>query len=123
MKVKSKAPVIMDTNALIMQMEYRIDIEDELTGLLGAHEILIPSAVIAELHGINNKFSKAALKFASRFRTLDSVKSGDEAILSLALKLKAVVVTNDRELRMKLKENDLRVIYIRQRSYLAIDIP
>jgi rRNA-processing protein FCF1 len=123
MKGKSKAPVILDTNVLIMHMEYRINLEDELTRLLGAYEILIPSAVIWELKGISNKYSKLALKFIEKFRVVDSVKRGDEAILSLARHLHAVVVTNDRELRAKLKEHDLKVIYIRQRSYLAIDIP
>jgi rRNA-processing protein FCF1 len=123
MKGKSKTPVILDTNVLLMHMEYRINLEDELTRLLGAYEILIPSAVIWELRGISNEYSKLALKFIEKYRIIDSVKKGDEAILSLALHLNAVVVTNDRELRAKLKEHDLKVIYIRQRSYLEIDIP
>jgi rRNA-processing protein FCF1 len=123
MKGKSVTPVILDTNVLIMHMEYRVNLEDELTRLLGAYEILIPSAVVWELKGISNKYSNLALKFIENFRIVDSVKKGDEAILSLACHLNAVVVTNDRELRAKLKECDLKVIYIRQRAYLEIDIP
>lgn len=123
MKGKSKTPVILDTNVLIMHMEYRINLEDELTRLLGAYEILIPSSVIWELKGISHKYTNLALKYIEKFRVVDSVKKGDEAILSLARHLNAVVVTNDRELRAKLKEYDLKVIYIRQRSYLEIDIP
>ncbi len=123
MKRKSRFPVILDTNALIMQMEYGINMEDELTRLLGSHEILIPSAVIWELRSLSNKHSKLALKFAQKFRIVDSVKKGDEAIISLARQLGAVVVTNDKELRAKLKEYELKVIYIRQRSYLEMDIP
>jgi rRNA-processing protein FCF1 len=46
MKGKSVTQVILDTNVLIMHMEYRINLADELTRLLGAYEILIPSAVI-----------------------------------------------------------------------------
>ncbi|UCG68998.1 MAG: twitching motility protein PilT [Thermoplasmata archaeon] len=123
MKGRSFTPVILDTNALLMMFEYRINLEDELTGLLGTYEILIPTAVLHELRYLQNSQAKAAYKFAERYRTIESVNKGDEAILSLAIKLNAVVVTNDRELRRRLKENELRVIYIRQRSYLAMDIP
>lgn len=122
MKRKSATPVILDTNVLIMQMEYRIDLEDQLTEILGSYEILIPDAVLYELEHIQDKHSMAAANFAKRFRIIDSVKRGDDAILSLAINLNAVVVTNDRELRRRLKEKDLNVIYIRQRSYLVLDI-
>ncbi|UCE74614.1 MAG: hypothetical protein JSV56_02635 [Methanomassiliicoccales archaeon] len=122
-RIKGVTPVIIDTNALIMKIEYRIDFEEELAVLLGGNEILIPSTVLDELKNIENKNAKAALKFAERYRVIESVKRGDDAILSLALKLNAVVVTNDRELRNRLKEKELKVIYIRQRSYLAMDVP
>ena len=124
MKGKSGAqPVIIDTNALVMQVEYRIDFEGELTTLLGSFEILIPTTVIHELKNIKAKHTKTALKIAQRYRIVESVKSGDEAIISLALKLHAIVLTNDRELRRRLIDLGQKVIYIRQRSYLAMDIP
>lgn len=124
MKGKSAAtPVIIDTNAFIMQVEYRIDFEYELMGLLGSFEILIPVTVLNELKHIKNKHSKVALKIAQKYRNIESVKKGDEAILSLAVKLNAIVITNDRELRKRLIEKGLSVVYIRQRSYLAIEVP
>jgi rRNA-processing protein FCF1 len=124
MKGKSGAqPVIIDTNALVMQVEYRIDFEGELTALLGSFEILIPTTVHHELKNIKAKHSKTALKIAQRYRTVESVKSGDEAIISLALKLNAIVLTNDRELRRRLIDLGQKVIYIRQRSYLAMEVP
>jgi rRNA-processing protein FCF1 len=120
---KGACPVIIDTNALIMQVEYRINIEDELAQLLGSYEILIPTMVLEELHGIRDKHAKTALKVAERYRMIESVKKGDEAIISLADKLHAIVITNDRELRRRLISKGHRVIYIRQRSYLAMDEP
>jgi rRNA-processing protein FCF1 len=124
LKGKSAAtPVIIDTNALVMQVEYRIDFEYELMGLLGSYEILIPMTVLNELKSIKDRHSKAALKIAQKYRTIESIKSGDEAILSLAVKLHAIVITNDRELRKRLIEKGLSVIYIRQRSYLAMEVP
>jgi rRNA-processing protein FCF1 len=118
---KGSCPVIIDTNALIMQVEYRINFERELAGILGSYEILIPTMVLKELHGIGDKHSKAALKLAKRYRLIESTKSGDEAIISLAGKFDAIVITNDRALRRRLREKGHRVIYIRQRSYLVMD--
>lgn len=124
MKGKSAAtPVIIDTNAFIMQVEYRINFEYELMGLLGSFEILIPVTVLNELKSIKDKHSKAALKIAQKYRTIESVKRGDEAIISLAVKLHAIVITNDRELRKRLIEKGLSVVYVRQRSYLAMEVP
>lgn len=123
MKGKSPTPVILDTNALLSQFEFKFDLIDELTRLLGIYEILIPSSVLDELRNIKDKHSRSALRYASRFKTVESKEKGDESILSLAKEQKAMVVTNDRELRRRLKENGLRVIYLRQKSYLDIDIP
>jgi rRNA-processing protein FCF1 len=124
MKGKSGAqPVIIDTNALIMQVEYKIDFESELMSLLGSFEILIPMTVLNELKNIKDKHAKPALKLAQKYRIIESIKRGDDAILNLALKLNAIVVTNDRELRKRLLEKGQKVVYVRQRSYLAMDIP
>jgi rRNA-processing protein FCF1 len=116
-------PVIIDTNAMIMQIEYKINFESELMGLLGSFEILIPITVLNELKNIKDKHAKAALKFAQKYRNVESVKRGDDAILSLALKLNAIVVTNDKELRGRLLKKGQKVIYVRQRSYLAMEVP
>jgi len=123
MKGKSLTPVILDTNALLMQFEFKIDLEDELTRLLGAFEILIPSSVLDELKNIKDKHVKPALDLASKYKTVETEKKGDESILFLAKKLKAVVVTNDGELRRRLKEVGIKVIYLRQKSFLDMDIP
>jgi rRNA-processing protein FCF1 len=120
---KGAQPVIIDTNAMILQVEYRIDFEKELMGLLGSYEIFIPITVLNELNGIKDKHAKAALKLAQKYQNVESVKSGDDAIVSLALKLNAIVITNDRALRKRLLEQGKSVIYVRQRAYLAMDVP
>ncbi len=123
MEGKSLTPVILDTNALLMQFEFKIDLEDELTRLLGVFEILIPSSVLDELKNIKDKNVKSALDLASRYKTIETEKKGDKSIIFLAEKFKAVVVTNDRELRRRLKEVGIKVIYLRQKSFLDMDIP
>jgi rRNA-processing protein FCF1 len=120
---KGAQPVIIDTNAMILQVEYKIDFERELMGLLGSFEIFIPITVLNELNGIKDKHAKAALKLAQKYQNVESVKSGDDAIVSLALKLNAIVITNDRALRKRLLEHGKKVIYVRQRAYLAMEVP
>ena len=90
---------------------------------MGSFEILIPITVLHELKNVKDKHARAALKLAQRYRNVESVKRGDDAILSLALKLNAIVITNDRELRGRLLEKGQKVIYVRQRSYLALEVP
>jgi rRNA-processing protein FCF1 len=123
MRRKSFTPVILDTNALLTQFEFKIDLEDELTNLLGTYEILIPSSVLNELKNLKDRDARSALDFALRYKVIETEKKGDESIFALAKELNAVVVTNDRVLRKRLKDNGLKVIYLRQKSYLALDIP
>ncbi len=120
---KGAQPVIIDTNAMILQVEYKIDFERELVGLLGTYEIYIPITVLNELKGIKDKHARAALKMAQKYQNVESVKYGDDAIVSLALKLNAIVITNDRALRKRLLKKGKSVIYVRQRSYLAMEVP
>jgi rRNA-processing protein FCF1 len=123
MNKKSLTPVILDTNALLMQFEFKINLKDELTKLLGVYEIQIPSSVLNELENLKDKYSSSAFKFALKYKIIMTEKKGDESILTIAKELNAVVVTNDRILRKRLKLNGIRVIYLRQKSYLALDIP
>jgi rRNA-processing protein FCF1 len=120
---KGAQPVIIDTNAMILQIEYKINFESELVGLLGSYEIFIPITVLNELSHIKDKHARAALKLAQKYQNVESVKTGDDAIVSLALKLNAIVITNDRELRKRLLALGKSVIYVRQRAYLAMEVP
>ena len=120
---KGAQPVIIDTNAMILQMEYKIDFERELMGLLGSYEIFIPITVLNELKNIKDKHARAALKLTQKYKNVESVKTGDDAIVSLALKMNAIVITNDRALRKRLLAYGKSVIYVRQRAYLAMEVP
>jgi rRNA-processing protein FCF1 len=123
MNKKPKSPVILDTNALLAQFQFKIDLESELLRLMGSYEIFIPDTVLDELKNIKDKDVKAARKMAEKYEVVYSEKKGDEAILDLAEKMKAVVVTNDQELRKRLKKQGLKVVYLRQKSHLVVDNP
>lgn len=120
----------MDSNALMMLFEFSINLDEELSRLLGIYKIIIPSVVMEELKelsekgkGHKRKISKPALRLAKRYfiYNFDTDKNSDDALLELAEKLSAFIITNDKELRRRLKNKSLKTIYLRNKSYLAID--
>jgi rRNA-processing protein FCF1 len=109
--------------------EYSVDLEMELTKIVGSHEILIPGSVQNELKILANKGNgkraqnaRAALKLIQKFQIIpDEDQPVDDNILLLALELHAYVVTNDKELRHRLREKHIGVIYLRGKQKLEID--
>ncbi len=118
--------ILLDTNALMMPFQFSLNLEDELVRLLGEHRAVVPSSVIRELERLSSTHStaKAALQFAARFRVIDVEGVGDDALLALAQAEGAAVLTNDRDLRRRLRKANLPVIYLRGRSRLeAVGLP
>ena len=109
--------------------EYSIDLEMELTRIVGSYQILIPCSVQNELKILANKGNgkraqnaQAALKLIQKFQIIpDEDRPVDDNIILLALKLHAYVVTNDKELRLRLREKHIGVIYLRGKQKLEID--
>lgn len=120
--------VILDSNAIMMLFEFSIDLEGELTRLLGKYHIIIPTPIVRELeflskNGIGNKKmkAKASLKFIEKFETIDVDKNGDDSIIELAKKTKVIVVTNDIKLRNSLEEISIPVIFLRAKKKLVMN--
>lgn len=118
-----KCTVILDTNALLWQFRTNVDIEKELNRLLGGYKIIIPSSVLLELESLKDRYVGAARKLAKRYRVVATELKGDESIINLALEHQALVVTNDKELRKRLRGRGVTVIFMRQGKYLSIDSP
>jgi len=122
--------VILDSSALMMLFEFSIDLEGELTRLLGRYHIVVPKPILEELeflseHGTGKKrfVAKSSLELVRRYNIVDTddVERGDNAVFHLAQKLRGIVVTNDRELRKRLREVSLRTIYLRGKKQLALE--
>jgi len=121
--------VILDTNALMMQFQFHVDIEREVRRILDFdYEIVVPQIVIDELEGLMNGASgkaageaRMALELAKTFKVEESPGDGDTGILRLAERLNALVVTNDKRLRARLRAMDLPSIYMRSRAFLTVD--
>lgn len=114
--------VILDANALFIPFQFGVNLTGGLRELLGDDvEIIVPSSVVDELERIPGEDwrRRAALKLAREFRVVKAEGKGDEAIINLARRLKLPVVTQDKELKRRLKEEGLSVITLRERSYFV----
>ena len=117
--------VVLDTNALFFPFQFKVNLEDEITSLIGGCDILVPRVVLKELKNLQEKGNKqagAAMKYAERFEVLKgpSGEIGDTFILAAALKVEGILVTSDRELIGRAKEEGLQVIFLRGRQHLEL---
>jgi len=120
-RLRDHTIVILDTNALYMPFQFKLNLDSELSRLLGVYEIIIPTCVLSEARSLepHEKFGKPALKLAlskvqpkwyldfeaeldaTRDPEHDStddrgISSVDRVILTIALAIKGIVVTNDK---------------------------
>jgi rRNA-processing protein FCF1 len=120
--------VILDSSSIMMTFEYSINLEDEITRLLGKTNILIPKPIVDELiflskngKGRKKLLAKPALELIKNYKIVDSEGKGDDSVLFLAKKINAIVVTNDRELRNRLKKESLQTIFLRGKKRLVLE--
>ena len=125
---REEKTVILDTSAILMLFEFSIDLEDELIKLLGRFHILVPSPIIEELkllskHGNGKKRqnAKAALELINRYDKVEEKGTGDDSVLFLAKKFDGIVVTNDRNLRKRVKDASLQTIFLRGKQRLVLE--
>ncbi|NYT19488.1 MAG: DNA-binding protein [Methanosarcinales archaeon] len=117
---------IIDTNGLMIPVQFKVDIFSELKRL-GYDELIVPQAVINEIKilvkrykGENKTAAKVALSLSERCTIVDRAGSADDVILQLALDTGASVLTNDVGLVKRLKEVDVTVVRLRQKNRLDI---
>jgi len=125
--------VILDSNALFVPLQFKIDIFSDLKRLLNRNfELILLSSVKRELKTLAEKGSPKMRKNASyalqlaekcKYIKVDDLASTptDDVIVKVAKEWGSPVFTNDRELRKRLKDISVPVIYVRQKSHLEID--
>jgi len=138
MSVKSKfvkkepLKIILDSNALFVPLQFKIDIFEELKTLLNRNfELVLLSPIRRELEKLAEKGSPGmrrnasyALNLAERCVFYDvnrEFASPDDAVLQMAKEWNCPVFTNDRELKKRLRDINVPVIYVRQKSRLEIN--
>ncbi|RLI46818.1 30S processome protein Utp24 [Candidatus Bathyarchaeota archaeon] len=125
--------IILDANFLFIPSQFQIDIFDELMKLLNQRfEPILLSPTYKELQKIAEKGSpkmrqhaSLALKLAEKCRLVevkqDFEETHDDVIVRVAAEWKCPVATNDQALRKRLRDINVSVIYLRQRSHLEME--
>jgi rRNA-processing protein FCF1 len=124
---KINKTVILDTSALLSFFEFSVDWETELGRILGSYSVVIPSAVVSELQILqqNRKTQRraaAALHLISKYEIIDdNAQTADDACVTIAEKIKGIVMTNDGGLRERLRKQGYPVIFLRGKKRLFLD--
>ena len=113
--------VVLDTNALLMPFEIKMNLDLALRELLGEARIVVPGPLVGELKHLDHKFAGAALSLARKYEIIPTVTTGDNSVMELAKKTGGYVLTNDKELRRRLRREKIPIIILRSGTHLAID--
>jgi rRNA-processing protein FCF1 len=130
---KKAVKIILDSNALFVPLQFKIDIFEELKTLLKTRfEPVLLSSIRLELEKLAaegcskmRKNASYALQLAEKCKLVDVGEgffgSPDDAIVETARKWNSPVFTNDRRLRKRLRNINVPVIYVRQKARLEIE--
>ena len=113
--------VVLDTNALLMPFEMRLNLDLAVSSLLGEVRMVVPGPMVGELKNLDNKHAKAALMLARKYEIVQTDVSGDDAIVDVAIRLNAYVLTNDKELKRRLRSLRIPLIYLRSHTHLVVE--
>lgn len=126
---QEKRAVLLDTNALMMQFQFYLDVETELKRVIpGPFQVIVPSVVIDELQALMDKGdpktageAQMSIELAKTFKVVEAEGSGDQAIIKLAEKLDGLVVTNDKILRARLRAKGIPNVHMRSKAFLSVE--
>ncbi len=131
-RIKREAIVLLDTNFLMASAKFGIDILREAESLLGRRtKFLVLEDVKRELesirkgHGKDSAEAGFALDIVSMCDQTPTVKglrhSVDGKLITLAKRLGAIVATNDKLLRRRLRDINVPTLYVRDKSKLELE--
>ena len=122
--------ILLDANALMMPVQFQIDLFDELRMLLGAFEPVVLSGVIGELTGLSRAkgrdgaAARHGLQLGEKCTVVESgefqSESVDAQMIEYAARNTCMVVTNDRRIRNALLTRGISVISMRNQKKLEI---
>lgn len=120
--------VIADTSFLMIPGLYGVDIMGELDRLLERrYKLVVPRPVVKELERLAESgkprerlAARLGLALLKRVEIINMRGAADPSILKLAGK-GHVVGTTDAALRKRLRRRGVPVVYLRQRSHLALE--
>jgi rRNA-processing protein FCF1 len=122
--------ILLDANALMMPVQFQIDLFDELRTLLGTFEPIVLSGVIGELSGLSRAkgrdgaAARHGLILGEKCYIVESREFQSETVdaqmIEYAAQNACMVVTNDRRIRNALLTRGISVISMRNQKKLEI---
>jgi rRNA-processing protein FCF1 len=131
--MESETKVILDANFLFIPIQFNLDIFDELQRILNRRFVsIVLSSTLKELEGLTQskllktqKQAENALKLVDKCKFVSIKKNCnetfDDVIVRISSEWKCIVATNDRNLKQKLREKGVPVIYMRQKKRLELE--
>ncbi len=125
--------MILDSNFLFIPSEFRIDVFEGLESLLGQRvDPILLSPTYQEIRKIAEESSpkirqqaSLALRLAEKCRIVQAERNFqetcDDLIVRVAKEWRSPVATNDKTLRRRLRNINVPVIYLRQKSRLEME--
>jgi hypothetical protein len=125
--------IILDSNFLLVPAQLKIDIFEGLMNLLNQnYESIVLSTTIDELRSLTTKGSpklrkqaEMALELAEKCGLVNvdrkRPETNDDVIIRVAKQMKCLVATNDSELKKRLRNISIPVVYVRQKSRLELE--
>ncbi len=118
--------VILEKNMLVRNEKFKINLFSKLDRVIEKNYTpIVPESIIEEIKkikktgsGKDKKAASVALELAKKCEKTETQKDGDDAIIEAALKDESIVATNDSELIKRLKNNNIPVIFLKQKSHL-----
>jgi rRNA-processing protein FCF1 len=113
--------VVLDTNALLMPFELKLNLDLMVADVLGDAKMVVPEPLLGELARSKNKHAKVALALAKKYEIVSAEEWGDDSVIEVALKTKGYVLTNDRELRSRLRNLGVPLLFLRSGTHLILE--
>lgn len=112
--------VVLDANGLLMPFQFKVNMDMELRRLFGDLPVVVPRSVLGELAGSRDPNAKGAVSLAKKYRVVETELRGDDAVLDVAKRMSAAVLTNDRGLIARLRAENIPVVRLRSERYLEL---
>jgi len=126
MENSSKIKVILDTNFLLTMIRYKIHAIDEINSQIPP-EFFTLSGILGELNalGKSDKKIKKEVAIAKEIINKNNVKIIESTMENvdnelITLSSDYVIATNDRELRIKVKKNGGKTIFVKKLTLVDV---